>query len=300
VIVVFGSINLDMIFKLPSLPMPGQTLLAGAAQIEPGGKGANQAVAAALDGATVIMAGAVGRDALAEAAEAGLNRAGVDRTRIVQFDKTTGCAMIATDSAGRNQIIVAPGANLLAREAQVEDALLTQDTTLVTQMETDPDKTAALILRAKRLGARTLLNLAPAKPIARGILEALDFLVVNEDEAEAVAAQFGVAPDAASLHRALGIGVVRTLGGAGSEAVTATERCVLPVHAVEVKDTTAAGDCFTGVLAASLDRGLTLADAMERAGVAASLCCTKEGSQSSLPSRLEIDAQMTGMPNRRL
>jgi len=300
VIVVFGSINLDMIFKLPSLPTPGQTLLAGAAKIEPGGKGANQAVAAALDGATVIMAGAIGGDALAEAARALLREAGVDLTRVVPVGATTGCAMIATDAAGRNQIIVAPGANLLARSAQVEDALLTPDTILVAQMETDPDETAALMLRAKRLGARVILNLAPAKPIARETLQALDLLVVNEDEAAFVASQFGVSPDAASLHQALGIGIVRTLGGAGSEAVTAIERCVLPVHPVEVKDTTAAGDCFTGVLAASLDRGLTLADAMARAGVAASLCCTKEGSQSSLPSQAEIDAQMTGMPNRRL
>jgi len=300
VIVVFGSINLDMIFKLPSLPTPGQTLLTGAAQIEPGGKGANQAVAAALDGATVIMVGAVGEDALADAALVGIAAAGINPDRILRVRETTGCAMIATDAAGRNQIIVAPGANLLARAAQVDDALLTQDTILVTQMETDPHETASLILRAKRRGARTILNLAPAKPIARETLAALDFLVVNEDEAEAVAAQFGVAPDAASLHRALGIGVVRTLGGAGSEAVTATERCALPVHPVTVKDTTAAGDCFTGVLAASLDRGLTLADAMDRAGVAASLCCTKAGSQSSLPLRAEIDAQMTGMPNRRL
>src|SRR6185437_13791677 len=132
-IVVFGSINLDLIFPVPHIPRPGETVLGPLTRIEPGGKGANQAVAAARDGAQVIMAGAIGRDALGRGALSLLRDAGVDLTRVVETDASTGCAAISVDPAGNNAIAVGSGANLLARAAQVEDALLGPETTVVLQ-----------------------------------------------------------------------------------------------------------------------------------------------------------------------
>lgn len=286
-IVVWGSVNADLIFALARLPTPGETVLGPAARFEPGGKGANQAVAAARDGATVVMAGAVGRDALADGALAGLVAAGVDLRRMARLDAATGCAAICTDPAGRNQIAVGAGANLLARADQIEDSLLHAGTTLLLQMECDPTETAVLIHRASALGARVMLNLAPAAPLDAAALRAVDVLVVNEAEAEWLAAQHGASP--AELHTALGVTVVRTLGADGAAYAGPDGKGTVPAPTVEVVDTTAAGDCLAGVLAAGLDRGWALPDALRRAVAAASLCCTRPGSQRSLPDATELD-----------
>ena len=289
-IVVFGSINLDLIFALDHLPGAGETVLAPAARIEPGGKGANQAVAAARDGAAVLMAGCVGRDALADGALATLREAGVDLSRVARGGLATGCAAICTDPAGCNQIAVGSGANTLARADQVEDAVLTASTTLLLQMETDPQETAALIRRARARGSRIILNLAPARALDADALRAVDLLVVNETEAEWLAAQHGTTAEAAGLHASLDVGVVRTLGGRGAEWVVRSGRGHVAAHSVEVVDTTAAGDCFTGVLAVALDRGMGMEPAMARASVAAGLCCCRKGSQNSLPTEEETSA----------
>ena len=290
-IVVFGSVNADLIFRLDDLPQPGQTLIAREMVVEPGGKGANQAYAAARDGARTIMAGAVGADSLADTALAGLHDAGVDVARVAIAPGPTGCASICTDRHGRNQIAVASGANAAARAACIDDALLVPGTTVVTQMEVDPAQTAELIRRAHRAGARVVHNLAPAMPIERDALSAVDVLVVNEDEAAWLARDVRSSnADAGSLYEALRVTVVRTLGGAGVEwaGTDGSGRISAPV--VEVVDTTAAGDCFVGVLAAALDRGDALANALRRANAAAALSCTRRGSQRSLPSRDEVDA----------
>jgi ribokinase len=289
-IIVFGSINADLIFSLPELPRPGQTLLAHGMRIEAGGKGANQAVAAARDGAEVRMAGAVGQDALREAAMAGLLAAGADVSRVAITTAPTGCASICTDAHGRNQIAVAPGANAAARATQVEDALLRPGATLLLQLECDHGQVAELIRRAQARGVRTILNLAPAAPLDPALLRLLDLLVVNEDEADSLAGWIGCGADAAGLRAALGIGVVRTLGAAGAEAATADGVLRQPARRVTAVDSTAAGDCFVGVLASALDRGADLAGALHRAGVAAALSCTKPGSQGSIPARAEVDA----------
>lgn len=291
-IVVFGSINLDLIFPVPALPAPGQTVLGPALKIEAGGKGANQAAAAARDGAKVAMAGAVGDDAFAEPALAGLRRAGVDLTRVAKVAVATGAACIPVDPEGRNQIAVAAGANRLARASAVEDATLGPGTTLLLQMECDSGETASLVRRARAHGTRIVLNLAPPGPLPDDVLKALDYLVVNEDEAGWLAARIGVASDAASLAAKLGTAVVRTLGAQGAEACAAGAQVRVPAQPVAAVDTTAAGDCLAGVLAASLDRGLTLHDALRRAVTAASLSCTRAGSQGSLPAAAETDAAL--------
>jgi ribokinase len=160
-------------------------------------------------------------------------------------------------------------------------------------MEVDPKQTAALIRRARAAGTRIVLNLAPAAALARDALGMLDLLVLNETEAGWLAGDLGAPPDAAGLRAALGVDTVRTLGGEGAEIATAGGVRHIPAHpVVVVVDTTAAGDCFVGVLAAALDRGAPLPDALSRASVAASLCCTRPGSQNSLPRAAETDAAM--------
>ena len=289
-VIVFGSINLDLIFPVPHIPSPGETVLGPSIRIEPGGKGANQAVAAARDGATVVMAGAVGRDSLAASALKLLKQAGADLTRVTDHDTSTGCASIAVDPQGHNAIAVGSGANLSARHTQIEDALLTPTATLVLQMEVPPDETAALIRRARAAGTRILLNLAPAAALPLDAMRSVDILTVNETEASWLAAHLGCADTAAALQSTLGVTIVRTLGADGAEIAVDGTVTRLPAHKVVATDTTAAGDTFVGVLAAALDRGHTLDVSIDRAMAAAALCCTKPGSQSSIPTKAETNA----------
>lgn len=293
-IVVFGSINIDLIFALPRLPTSGDTVLCPATRIEPGGKGANQAVAAARDGARVIMAGAVGRDALAKDALALLHDARVDLSRVVETDAPTAAASVMVDPSGHNAIAVGSGANLLAQASQIEDALLTPETIVVLQMEVSADQTVALIHRAKARGAKVILNLAPAAALPIEALKALDILTVNETEGDWLAAHLNSAPTAQALQQTLGVTVIRTLGENGLEVATGQGVQHIPARQITPTDTTAAGDCFVGVLAAALDRGQSLTDALQRATAAAALCCMKPGSQGSLPWAEETDAFLRG------
>lgn len=294
VIVVFGSINLDLIFPLPSLPQVGETILTPSVRVEPGGKGANQALAAARDGARVIMAGAVGRDALAAGALSLLRVDGVDLRRVRETGVATGCAAIFVDREGRNVIGVGSGANLSARADQVEDALLTTDNTVLLQMEVPAEETASLIKRARERGARIVLNLAPAGELSLEALRAVHVLVVNPGEAEWLGQRLGADRSAEALRGRLGCAVVRTVGAGGAELASGSGVFLVPGMRVTAVDTTAAGDCFTGVLAAALDRGASLEDAARRANAAAAICCTRAGSQATMPLRAEIEAARAG------
>ena len=283
-IVVFGSINLDLIFAVRELPAPGQTVAAPAMRVEPGGKGANQALAAARDGASVAFSGAVGDDPFAADALKLMRAAGIDLTRVATMPGSlTGVASICVDARGENLIAVASGANLRARADQVEDALLGPGTTVLLQMEVDPGETAALVRRAKARGARVVLNLAPAGDLPGAPWRDLDVLIANEDEAAWLAARAGTAATPDGLRGAFGCDVVVTLGSRGLDAATRQGAFRLAALDVTVRDTTAAGDCFTGVLAAGLDRGLDIGAALLRANAAAALCCTQPGTQTSLP-----------------
>jgi ribokinase len=289
-VVVFGSINLDLIFSLPKIPLAGETVLGPSTRIEPGGKGANQAVAAARDGASVLMAGAIGGDALSTGALALLREAGVDLDRVETVDATTGCAAIVVDPDGNNAISVGAGANMLARAARVEDAVLGPSTTLVLQMEVAAADTAALIARARALGTRIILNLAPAAELPEAALRAVDVLVVNESEGAWLADHLLCGAAAKALADRLGVAVVLTRGGEGAEVAGPGGAWHEPPVPVEVIDTTAAGDCFVGVMASRLDRGHVLRDAIHRASGAAALCCTRPGSQGSIPVEADTDA----------
>ncbi|MCK0150658.1 ribokinase [Marivita sp. S6314] len=289
-IVVFGSINADLCFELERCPDPGETLASKHFSLGAGGKGANQAVAAALDGAEVMMIGAVGEDALAATALANLETAGVDVTGVKRSASQTGCAAILVEDSGENRIVLDAGANGTVSSTQLDFPALEQASCIVLQLEVPVAETVAAIETASRLGVKTILNLAPAARLPRVILEKVTVLVVNESEAMMLAAMLGTSADAASIGTALGNQVVRTLGASGAEAFSEGNLVTYKGHRVDVVDTTAAGDCFIGVLAAGLDRKLTLHDALPRAIAASALACTKAGSQSALPTHKDINA----------
>jgi len=291
-IVTFGSINVDLIFLVDEIPQAGQTVLARGSRTEAGGKGANQALAAARDGAEVVMMGAVGDDAMAPIALQNLEGE-VDISRLLRSGEPTGSAAIMIDANGRNMIAVAAGANLVAQSDGVEDELLRNATYVLMQMENDATQIENLIRRISNHSAKSILNLAPAYRLDRELLSLVDIVIVNEDEAEALAGWLGCESDARALSDALKTGVLRTMGGEGAEAFINGEEFKVPALPVDAVDTTAAGDCFVGVLASALDRGLSFGEAMRRAATAAAIACSRPGSQSSIPHITETDSWMT-------
>lgn len=282
-VVVFGSINVDLLVPVPHLPAPGETVLGGDYVVAPGGKGANQALAARRAGAEVVIAGAVGRDAFAGIGLSLLQRDGVDASLVAATDRPTGCATIAVDPAGENQIAVASCANNLAASSQVPDRLLGPATVLVLQREVPASENAALILRAREAGARIVLSLAPAGPIAPATIEDIDILIANRDEAASLGEPLDIA-------RRLRVALIVTRGAEGAQALLPDGVSIaVPALAVDPVDTTGAGDTFAGVLAAGLDAGLPLSQALRRASAAAGLACLTAGAQPAMPSRAAID-----------
>jgi len=284
-IVVFGSINVDLIVPVPRLPRAGETVLGGDYAVLPGGKGANQALAARRAGAKVVLAGAVGADSFAGIALDLLRGDGVDTRLVRVVEQPTGCAAIMVSSEGENTIAVAPGANASARSDQVPDELLSAGTTLVVQMEVPPCETAMLIRRLRTRGGYSLLNLAPAVPIDIALLEEIDLVVANEGEA----ATTGSDPE--QLARRLRQGLVVTRGAAGALALLRDGiRIEVPALAIKPVDTTGAGDTFVGVLAAALDLGSPVEAALHRASAAAGLACLACGAQTAMPDEAAIAA----------
>ncbi|MGM5058516.1 ribokinase [Rhizobium sp. 814_E9_N1_1] len=288
-IVTFGSINVDLIYLVNEIPQAGQTVLARGSRTEAGGKGANQALAAARDGTNVVMTGAVGNDAMAPIALQNLESE-VDIRRVVRSNEPTGSAAIMIDADGRNMIAVAAGANLAAQSDSVEDELLRNASYVLMQMENDAIQIENLIRRVSNHPAKSILNLAPAYRLDRDLLSLVDIVIVNEDEAEALSGWLGCESTARSLSESLDTGVLRTMGGEGAEAFIDGENVRVPALRVDAVDTTAAGDCFVGVLASALDRGLSLDAAMRRAAKAAAIACSRPGSQSSIPYNDETDS----------
>jgi ribokinase len=287
-IVVFGSINVDLIVAVPRLPRPGETVLGGDYVLLPGGKGANQALAARRAGAEVVLAGAVGADSFAAIALDLLRGDGVDTHLVRVVEQQTGCAAIMVSSEGENMIAMAPGANASARSDQIPDDLLGAGATLVTQMEVPPSETALLLRRLRARNGRSLLNLAPALSIDVALLGDIDLVVANEGEAAAMGS------DPEQLAHRLRQGLVVTRGAAGALAILRDgTRIEVPALAIEPVDTTGAGDTFVGVLAAALDLGSTLENALRRASAAAGLACLARGAQTAMPNGAAIAAAVS-------
>lgn len=280
-VIVFGSAIADLLFNLPRLPAAGETVLGQAGVTQPGGKGANQARAAARAGASVAFAGAVGDDSNATLLRAALEADGVDCRWLWHEDAPTGLACVMVDRAGDNQIAVSPGANARARQATIPDADLA-GATLLLQMEVPAAENAALMTRARARGARSILNLAPAAPLPG----TPDILVVNEPEAAFLAAMLGCDARAGGLQAALGCTVLRTLGAAGAESAAGQ----VAGFAVGVVDTVGAGDAWCGALAAALVDGAPLEMAMRFANAAGALACTRRGAWA--PGRDAVESML--------
>jgi len=298
---VFGSINIDLTFRVPHLPREGETVLTPSVSRAVGGKGANQAAAAARDGAATRFIGCVGEDAFGAIARSALAEIGVDASLLQSTADATGLAAVWVDPEGRNQIAVASGANGALRAAAFAAAAAVPNEYVVLQMETPAEEIAAVIDAAKRRGATVILNFAPALPLSPAALRAVDVLVLNEQEAAALSGMLGCRREGAQQQLAvlaaeLGTTIIITLGAAGAIGAAGAVRWQAPALPVVAVDTTGAGDCFVGVLAAAMMRGLTLPAAMRRAAVAASLACTIVGAVPSFPGRAGIEAALAGAP----
>lgn len=291
-IVVFGSLNADLVARVAGLPAAGETLQARDFEMLPGGKGANQALAARRAGATVHLFGCVGGDALAVVALSLLERADIDLTGVARVEAPTGTALIEVDAQGENTIVVAPGANASARADRVPDAVLVPSSTLVLQLEVPLAEVTRLAQRARARGARVILNAAPIASLDDDLLGCVDVLVVNRTEADALARQRGMATlKALALAHARGpCTLVVTQGSDG--ALYTAQGHVLRRRAprVDAIDTVGAGDAFTGALAAALDRGAPLERAVNEGLAAGALACTRRGAQAALPVRADIEA----------
>jgi len=294
-IVVFGSINIDQVYQMADLPKPGETVHGSDYLQVPGGKGANQALAARRAGASVQMAGCVGDDVNAEPALSLMKADQVVLSAVEFADSPTGCAAIWVDREAENSIVVVAGANAHVKADLVTDKMLNDARYLLLQMEVPAEENWTLLARAKDMGVKTVLNLAPVSAIPEKALKDLDYLVVNEIEAAAVAKQYnlsGVSGEelAQTLASTFNLTCVLTMGGAG--VIAATNEKVFQNDSIDIKpvDTTAAGDSFIGGFAAALSEGRGLEDALQFATVTAGLACTVAGAQSSIPYRDKIDA----------
>ena len=302
-IVVFGSINVDLVTRVANIPAPGQTVLGPSYDIIAGGKGANQALAARRAGAAVALIGSVGADGFAETALTLLRADGVDLAALAIVDAPTGAAFISVDARGENAIVVASGANARTKASQIAPLPLGSGDFLLLQREV-PDAEGEIAARAARArGARVILNLAPAGAITEAYLRTLDVLIMNEHEAQAVSDTFQLGlSDPAAIAEAVdarfGIAAIVTLGAEGAAGWSGGDVHRVSAPKVTVVDTTAAGDAFTGAFAAALDCGLAFSEAMQDGAAAGSLACTKRGAQPSLPRLAEIRALRSTTVNR--
>ncbi|WP_125776000.1 ribokinase [Antribacter gilvus] len=294
-VAVVGSANVDLVVDVPRHPSGGETILGGELRRTPGGKGANQAVAAArAGGADTTFVGALGRDDAADLLLASLAAAGVRTDVVARVAAPTGTALITVSPDGENAIVVAPGANAHVQVGTVQAGRLAVADVVLAQLEVPVDVVLDAA-RARRRGALFVLNAAPWRDLPDALWEQVDVLVVNEHEAAGLAGPRPT-PDVAAALLARVPAVVVTLGGDGSLVARRGSPLVrLPGIPVDVVDTTGAGDTYCGVLAASLARGLGLAEAAHLAGVAAAITVTRHGAQAAVPDAGEVAVSAGGV-----
>ncbi|WP_127497517.1 ribokinase [Actinoplanes solisilvae] len=287
-IVIAGSANMDLVGLADRLPRPGETVLGEKFLMMPGGKGANQAIAAARAGGSTVFLGAIGSDAFGVNLNARLNGAGVDMRHVRTSFGQSGVAVIMVDKGGENSILVSPGANnSFVGLTAGEEAAIAEGDVLLCQQEIPVETVVAAARVARAGGTRMILNAAPARELPPELLVNIDLLVVNEVEALTVTG--GDAIDVPALL-ALVPRVVLTLGGGGSRYADRDGRDeTVPAFHVEVTDTTAAGDAFTGALAVAWGEGRDLVEAVRWANAAGAACVRKLGASDALPTRDEID-----------
>jgi ribokinase len=286
---------MDLVVRAPRFPLAGETILGSGFRTIPGGKGANQAVAARRLGAEVAMIGRVGGDAFGVTLRQNLAAEGIRTDRLLaDSTQATGVALITVDDSGENTIIVVPGANGRLTPADVEaaQAHITEADILLMQLEIPLDVVESAAQQARAGGTTVILNAAPAQPLPTALLALVDYLVVNEVEAGLLAGSRAVPPaEAARALQALGArAVVVTLGPDGSLLIDQGGGSVtapaFPVHAI---DSTAAGDGFVGAFAVALAAGTSAAEALRWSNAVGALAVTRAGAQPSLPTRQEVE-----------
>ncbi|MBZ6075775.1 ribokinase [Microvirga puerhi] len=301
-ILVFGSINIDLVARVTAIPRPGETVLSARYDTLFGGKGANQAVAAARasEAGRVAMAGRVGSDAFGASARANLDHNGVQTDLIAIGEEPTGCAFITVDERGENAITVASGANAIVAASMVPASTLDASTLAVLQMEVPFTASLEVARRVREAGGQVVWNFAPAPPAFRTedlskLLGTTDVFIVNEHEAIAAAEVLGHTTTdfeqagAVLSQASQGVCVV-TAGARGAIACFPNgERVIAKAERIVPVDTTGAGDTFVGILASALDEGFSFGSALERAVRGASMACLTHGAQTGMPTRRELD-----------
>lgn len=281
-VVVVGSANLDLVATVERLPRPGETLIAVDYEEHAGGKGLNQAVAAARMGAKTAFVGCVGDDDAGMYLRRVLEEEGVDTTLLRTVQSATGRALICVDRIGENSIVVVPGAN-----AEVMPVELPGTNVVLMQLEIPLDTVEGTAQRARAAGMKTVLNPAPARDMPRSLLQGIDVIVPNEHECALLGGS----------QRLLGNGVnhvITTLGARGVEVVSSAGVISVPAYPVQPIDTVGAGDAFTGALCVELANGSTIEDAVRVGAVAGALATTVRGAVPSLPRRDLVLRAMTG------
>jgi ribokinase len=295
-IVVVGSFNMDLTSYMERLPRLGETIHGRHFQTGPGGKGSNQAIAAARLNADVTFVGRIGTDIFGDSAVAQWEKDGIN-TRYVLRDAElpTGVAPIwVEDATGKNAIVIASGANLALTPQDVESAAeaVARADVLVTQLEISLDTAAYALKLGKQSGLRTILNPAPAAALPDDIIALADIITPNETELEVLSRISGgeVESAARTLMKRDDQTIIVTLGERGAQVITRTASMLIPAFPVQAVDTTGAGDCFTGALAVALAEEKPINEAVRLANAAAALCVTKPGTAASMPTRAEVDA----------
>ncbi len=294
-ILVIGSLNADLVIRIPRYPQAGETLQGSDLLTFPGGKGANQAVAAARLGERVTLVGHVGQDSLGDFLLAQLEANSVETSHIRRDPTATGTAIILVEENGQNRIVLSPGANANVSVDEIESVSFPDFDLLLLQLEIPLETVLRAAQRAHQNGVRVLLNPAPARPLPDDLLANVDFLIPNESELSLLTGLpvTDLASADAAARQLLQRGVpmvIVTLGEKGALIVEPQRARHIPAFVVKAIDTTAAGDAFIGGLSSALQRDLSLDDAVRFANACGALATTRLGAQPSLPRREEVEA----------
>jgi len=296
-IIVVGSINMDIVARMEHLPSPGETVFGSELHYIPGGKGSNQAVAASRLGENTFLVGKLGNDAFGKSLTDFLTHENLNLEYLSYSDThPSGAALIFVDDHSENSIVVVSGSNREITESDIRSVEIKEKDVVVSVFEIPQKTIKHIFLKAQKVNAITILNPAPALPFSDGLLENVDYLIVNETELAFFSKQDQISEDldtmvryAKQFRHHAGQVIIITLGSKGVVCISGDEVLQLDGISVKAVDTTGAGDCFTGAFAVAISEGLSLEDALLFANTAASLSVQRMGASTSMPYRGEVD-----------